>query len=99
MPTMKELLQSIKEQSQSLMTSDSPKEFIDKIGEITKNVEAAEAESEKVNSELKDIKDLYIKAVRNEGSDTQPKDEVNPKPTPKSFEEALNEFVENKNKK
>lgn len=85
MKTFSELLQSIKTDIQATINADSSKEQIDKTNDICSNLDELAKTHEGTVTELHDIKDAYIKSIRQSGSSEKPKDETEP-PQPRSLE-------------
>lgn len=95
----KSLVESIKQQVNSLMNGDSPKEVIDAIGKVNEDLDTASKEYESQNVRLHDMTEAYIKAKKLEGSSETPKEEQQETGTkPKSLEEIAKEIVNKEQK-
>ena len=89
----KELVANIKEQVNSLMNGDSPKEVIDAIGRINEGLDNASKEYEDKTLRLHDMTEAYIKAKKLEGSSEEPKPTAIEENKPKSLQEIAQEIV------
>lgn len=96
MPTINELIAKVKENLKATLTSNSSAEEIKRVDGFVSELDGIEQEANNIIKEKSDITDMYIKAVKNQGSTEQAEDEKEAKP--KSLEEIGTEVI-NKDKK
>ena len=96
MPTINELIAKVKENLKATITTESSADYIKKVDGFVSELDGIEQEANHIIKEKSDITDMYIKAVKNQGSTEQPKDEEDAKP--KSLEDIATEVI-NKDKK
>lgn len=96
MPTINELIAKVKENLKATLTSNSSAEEIKRVDGFVSELDGIEQEANNIIKEKSDITDMYIKAVKNQGSPEQAEDEKEAKP--KSLEEIATEVI-NKDKK
>ena len=96
MPTINELIAKVKGDLKATLTSNSSAEEIKRVDGFVSELDGIEQEANNIIKEKTDITDMYIKAVKNQGSPEQPKDDEDAKP--KSLEEIATEVI-NKDKK
>lgn len=96
MPTINELIAKAKENLKATLSKESSADDIKRIDGFCAELDGIEQEANNIIKEKTDITDMYIKAVKNQGSADQPKDDEDAKP--KSLEDIATEVI-NKDKK
>lgn len=88
--TYKELKEALK----GLITDSTSEADIEKIGNIANEVDKLEKENTDLIEKHEQLRGKYINAVRNSAFSGENKDQAND--TPKTFEECVNEVIENR---
>lgn len=86
-----EIIASIKTKVQSTINADSSKEQIDLVNDICSNIDEVANSHNTTVTELHEIKDAYIKAIRTSGSPEKPTEPTEPD-KPKSLEEIVTDL-------
>lgn len=95
MKTIKQMIDDLKQSLKNTLTKDSSKEDIDRVDGFCKELDNVEQGHNQVVKEKQDITEMYIKAVKNQGTTEKPKEET---PTePRSLEDIAKEVVEKDN--
>ena len=84
----------LKEMLKGLINENTSSEEVEAIGNIANEISAAEKERDDLVQKNEALREKYINAIRNSAFDDAPKD--NPDNTPKTFEECVNEVIENR---
>ena len=75
MDKIKQLIAGLKESLKGNLNANSTPDDIKKVDGLCANLDEIEQESLKVDNARKEVTDMYIKAVKNQGSTEKPKDE------------------------
>ena len=78
--TIKEQVAALKSKMNNRLTKESPKETIDFIAEVNKDLDSLQEKVETLEKEKAEIQEMYIGAVRSSGSKEAPKEEEEKKP-------------------
>lgn len=92
---MKDLINNIKEFLKASLTSETPVEQVQKIGDLNKDLEDIENKYTKLVEENGKLKNTIIDSVKNGGTKTPPEDSSKGE-SPKTFEEIANQVVANR---
>ena len=80
-----EFVKSVKDKVNSLLTKEAPKETIDLVADINKDIDSMQEGYAKLAKDKADIQEMYIDEVKHTGSSEKPK-EIEPE-KPKTLEE------------
>lgn len=84
----------IKEALKGLINENTSEADVEKIGNIANEIDKAEEEHNELLTKNETLREKYINAVRNSAFNDEPKEAHND--TPKTFEECVNEVIENR---
>lgn len=93
----KKQIEDLKNMALDFVNKESPKEDIEKVNKFNEGLDALSKEHEGKMTELADMKDAYIKAMKTTGSSEEPKDDLEPQ-KPKTFEDIAKEIIQNRKK-
>jgi len=91
-----EQLESLSKAINDLINGDSTNEFINAINGIKSQVDGLSEIHNKTEKDLSEMKDLYIGAIKNEGSKDAPKSDIPEPQKPKTLEELASEVIANR---
>ena len=89
-----EYIKNVKSSLQSLITKDSPTEFIEKISSIDKQIDEVVSAHELTTQELQDTKEALVNHVKSTGFNKPGKDDSNEVETPKSLDDIMKDSLE-----
>lgn len=85
---------ALREMLKGLITENSTDEEVSKIASINEEINKAEQEANDLLTKNEALREKYINAVRNSAFDEKPKE--NQDSTPKTFEECVQEVIDNR---
>ena len=97
MAQINDLIAKLKESLNATLTKDSSPEDIKRIDGFKSELDGIEQEANKTLQEKSEVTELYIKAVKNQGSTDAPKEEVGD--NPRTLEEIAIDVVNKDSKK
>ena len=83
--SFEDFVKSVKEKVNSLLTKEAPKETIDLVADINKDIDSMQESHAKLAKDKADLQEMYIDQVKHSGSSEKPKEDEPEKP--KTFEE------------
>lgn len=89
-----EYIKNVKSSLQSLITKDSPTEFIEKVSSIDKQIDDVVNAHELTTQELQDTKEALVNHVKSTGFNKPAKDDSNEVETPKSLDDIMKDSLE-----
>ena len=89
-----DIINNIKSELKGLITSESSKESIEKVGALDKQIDEVVNAHESTTKELQEIKDLYIKGVKEYGFKTPSNDNPTKHEEPKSLDDILQDNLD-----
>lgn len=78
--TFNEKIAALKAKMNDRMTKDTPKEELDFIADVNKELDSLQEMNTTLQKEKTDIQEMYIGAIRKTGSSEKPKEETEQKP-------------------
>lgn len=94
MKNFNEYITNLKSSLQSLITKDSPTEFIEKVSSIDKQIDEVVSAHELTTQELQDTKEALVNHVKSTGFIKPDKDDSNEVETPKSLDDIMKDSLE-----
>ena len=89
-----DIINNMKSGLKDLITPESSKEYIEKIRSLDKSLDEVVGAHENTTKELQEIKDLYIKGVKEFGFKNPSNDNPTEEKKPKSLDEIMNDNLE-----
>lgn len=85
-----DIINNMKSGLKDLITPESSKEYIEKISSLDKSLDEVVGAHENTTKELQEIKDLYIKGVKEFGFKNPSNDNPTKEEKPKTLDEIMN---------
>ena len=89
-----DIINNMKSSLKDLITPESSKEYIEKISSLDKSLDEVVGAHENTTKELQEIKDLYIKGVKEYGFKTPSNDNPTKHEEPKSLDDILQDNLD-----
>ena len=89
-----DIINNIKSSLKDLMTPESSKELIEKVSSLDKSLDEVVNAHENTTKELQEIKDLYIKGVKEYGFKTPSNENPIEQPKPKTLDELMQDNLD-----
>lgn len=90
-----DMMSTLKAKINARMTKESPKEVLDFIAEVNKDLDDMQESYNILSVEKTEIQDMYIKSIRKQGSTELPKEET--PATPRTLEEIGADIIAKEN--